>query len=673
VGFVLIVDICKEISVRGNNLKYLDAYPIAVHKSRGHGEFDAIRSVGYETKLICIEIRLKQIRALCDQFIFGRGLANDAVNDGILEHVRLIYLIVGHKRGVFTLDDVHLCIFQEGNQLIKSGCVFPILLLKGELSFTELLQTMRDNFIAFFLDGAEFNRLHDDAIDAISKEDRNDTKGNAQVKDCTCSHDKKFASQNYEILPCALAIVPVNSTELLKTFSSRFPGTPTNDQRSAMEALSHYLLEDPEERLFILKGYAGTGKTTLMRTLASCLPSFNMRAVLAAPTGRAAKVLQGQLKRRAYTLHRMLYLTVRDPAGGFKRIKRPNKGTNRVYIVDEASMLGDIGESRTLFEDLLHFVTQGEDCRLILVGDEAQLPPVGQDFSPALLPRHIRDHYGWRIRGAALFEVMRQVQGSSILTNATVLRDALRLTPPQFPTLHQGPQVRRLQDAHEVFEALESAYQGGAHDAVVITRSNQRAVAYNRQIRGQLLWREDILNAGDVVMVVQNNERWIDPEDSAGFIANGDMFEVQSWRNQEERYGLTFADATLRWLDRDEEPHVEAKVLLNALDSHAARLPEAQMKGLIAGAREEAQRLPKAQRSEFLREHPYLQALQLKFGYALTGHKSQGGQWPHVFVEWPYTPSPDDVDFIRWMYTAFTRAQESLSLIGFPASTFDTE
>ena len=174
-------------------------------------------------------------------------------------------------------------------------------------------------------------------------------------------------------------------------------------------------------------------------------------------------------------------------------------------------------------------------------------------------------------------------------------------------------------------------------------------------------------------MVVQNNERWIDPEDSAGFIANGDMFEVQSWRNQEERYGLTFADATLRWLDRDEEPHVEAKVLLNALDSHAARLPEAQMKALIAGAREEAQRLPKAQRSEFLREHPYLQALQLKFGYALTGHKSQGGQWPHVFVEWPYTPSPDDVDFIRWMYTAFTRAQESLSLIGFPASTFDTE
>ncbi len=437
-----------------------------------------------------------------------------------------------------------------------------------------------------------------------------------------------------------------------------------------MHALVRYLLEPAEESLFILKGYAGTGKTTLMRTLASILRHVQMRPVLAAPTGRAAKVLQGQMKRRAFTLHRLLYLTVRDPSGGFSRIRRPNKGTLQVFIVDEASMLGDLGEARELFQDLLLFVAQGEECRLILVGDEAQLPPVGQSFSPALIPRHVRDHYNWKIRGAALFEVMRQAADSQILANATAMRQGLLAPEVRFPALHIGAEVRRLRDAHEVFEALESAYTSAEPDAVVLTRSNKRAVAYNRQIRSRLLWREDILNAGDVVMVVQNNERWMDPEDSAGFIANGDMFEILSWRNEEERFGLRFADASLRWLDREDAPNIEAKILLDALDSESARLSEASMKALMQGAREEAQHLPKAQRPAFLREHPYLQALQLKFGYALTAHKAQGGQWRDVFIEWPYVPDVDDAEFIRWMYTAFTRGQEYVYLIGFPDSTF---
>jgi len=173
-----------------------------------------------------------------------------------------------------------------------------------------------------------------------------------------------------------------------------------------------------------------------------------------------------------------------------------------------------------------------------------------------------------------------------------------------------------------------------------------------------------------VVMVVQNNERWMDPEDSAGFIANGDMFEVLSWRNEEERFGLRFADASLRWLDREDAPNIEAKIVLDALDSESARLPEASMKALMQGAREEAQHVPKAQRPAFLREHPYLQALQLKFGYALTAHKAQGGQWRDVFIEWPYVPDVDEAEFIRWMYTAFTRGQDRVYLIGFPDSTF---
>jgi len=462
----------------------------------------------------------------------------------------------------------------------------------------------------------------------------------------------------------------VNSPSLFETFRDRFPGTPTADQEAAMHALVRYLLEPAEERLFILKGYAGTGKTTLMRTLAHTLRHIQMRPVLAAPTGRAAKVLQGQMKRRAYTLHRLLYLTVRDPSGGFSRIRRPNKGTFQVFIVDEASMLGDLGEARELFQDLLRFVAQGEECRLILVGDEAQLPPVGQSFSPALIPRHVRDHYAWRIGGAALFEVMRQAADSQILANATAMRQGLLASEVRFPALRVGAEVRRLRDAHEVLEALETAYTCAEPDAVVLTRSNKRAVAYNRQIRSRLLWREDVLNAGDVVMVVQNNERWMDPEDSAGFIANGDMFEVLSWRNEEERFGLRFADASLRWLDREDAPNIEAKIVLDALDSESARLPEASMKALMQGAREEAQHVPKAQRPAFLREHPYLQALQLKFGYALTAHKAQGGQWRDVFIEWPYVPDVDEAEFIRWMYTAFTRGQDRVYLIGFPDSTF---
>jgi len=462
----------------------------------------------------------------------------------------------------------------------------------------------------------------------------------------------------------------VNSPQILQILRNALPAPPTADQSRALEALSSYLLEDSSQRLFILKGYAGTGKTTLMRALARSASSLGLKAVLAAPTGRAAKVLQGQLQRRAYTLHRMLYLTVRSPEGGFKRIKRENKVKRGLFIVDEASMLGDSGESGHLLEDLLQFVHQGTDCRLLLVGDEAQLPPVGQTFSPALQPKYLRDGYGWKIRGAALQEVMRQAADSGILNNATVLRSALGMNEPKFPRLRVAEDVQRLADAHEVFEAMERAFASQENDSVVITRSNKRAVAYNRQIRGRLLWREEIINAGDKVMVVQNNERWMDPDDPVGFVANGDQFEVLSWRNEEERYGLRFADATLRWLDRDQAPNLEAKILLDVLDSETPRLAEIDLKRMQQEVYQEAEELPKTKRAAYIHEHDYLQALQLKFAYALTGHKSQGGQWAHVFVEWPFTEDTGDPDFLRWMYTAVTRAQEQLYLIGFPEATF---
>ncbi|CAI8374207.1 MAG: ATP-dependent RecD-like DNA helicase [Owenweeksia sp. TMED14] len=473
------------------------------------------------------------------------------------------------------------------------------------------------------------------------------------------------------MLPCYLI---VNSKTLYNNFRKAFPWEPTQDQEKGLRSLANLI--HPEENInleidvFILRGYAGTGKTTLVQSIARGAESDGWRSVLGAPTGRAAKVLQGAWGCRAWTLHRLLYVSVRSPDGIFKRIARKNRGQKLIFIIDEASMISDSGENGQILKDLLNFVKSGKNCKLILVGDQAQLPPIGQSYSPALDSQVLLHSYGVKSSGISLHKVMRQSENSGILHCATELRQALFSESSFFPTLKPNKEVLFIKDPQELYETLESCFCNSENDAVIITRSNKRAISYNEQIRSQLLGYEDVLNAGDLVMVVQNNDRWLADNDSSGFIANGDLLEILSWRNEEHKYGLHFADATLSWRDIEAEPF-EAKIILDTLRSPFTRLSEAQIKLLNSHLLNESNNLglSKLSRSDFLKNHPYGQALQLKFGYALTAHKAQGGQWREVFVERPYTDDPSNEEYIRWMYTSFTRAKDKLYLIGFTEAT----
>ncbi len=469
------------------------------------------------------------------------------------------------------------------------------------------------------------------------------------------------------MLPCYLT---VNYTTLYNIFLKEFPWTPTEDQEKCLRGLAQLFIPEKnqlkKDDVFLLLGYAGTGKTTVVQAFSKALKYIGWSSVLGAPTGRAAKILQGTWGQRAWTLHRMLYISVRGSDGVFKRIRRKNKGSRLIFIIDEASMISDSRENGQILNDLLNFVRSGKDCKLILVGDEAQLPPVGQIDSPALSPEILLNSYSIKAHVSLLSSVMRQSGDSGILSTATDLRNALFSKSSFFPVLRSSKEVRFINDLQELHESLESSFSHTDNDSVLITRSNARAVLYNEQIRSTLLGYEDIINAGDLVMVVQNNENWLDQKDGAGFIANGDMLEVLSWRNEEKKYGLRFADATLAWADMD-APSFEAKIILDTLSSKTSRLSKDQSSSLYSQIMDEFKKsgLDKLARSSFFRNHPYGQALQLKFGYSLTAHKAQGGQWNEVFVEKPYTDNPSGKEYIRWMYTSFTRAKKRLYLIGF--------
>lgn len=462
----------------------------------------------------------------------------------------------------------------------------------------------------------------------------------------------------------------MNSTTLYNIFLKEFPWTPTEDQEKGLEALTYLFIPEKnqvkKDDVFLLLGYAGTGKTTVAQAFSKALKHIGWSSVLGAPTGRAAKILQGNWGQRAWTLHRMLYLSVRGSDGSFKRIRRKNKGNKLIFIIDEASMISDSSENGQILNDLLNFVKSGRECKLILVGDKAQLPPVGQVDSPALSLEILLNAYRVKAHVCELSRVMRQSEDSGILSAATDLRNALFSKSSFFPVLRSTKDVHFINDLQELHESLESSFSHSDNDSVLITRSNARAVLYNEQIRSTLLGFEDIINAGDLVMVVQNNENWLDQKDGAGFIANGDMLEVVSWRNEEKKYGLRFADATLVWADM-EAPSFEAKIILDTLSSKTSRLSKDQSSLLYSQIMDEFKKsgLDKLARSLFFRNHPYGQALQLKFGYSLTAHKAQGGQWNDVFVERPYTDDPTREEYIRWMYTSFTRAKKRLYLIGF--------
>ncbi len=460
---------------------------------------------------------------------------------------------------------------------------------------------------------------------------------------------------------------------------SFFPHRPTEGQREACAALAEFLFDSDPHAAFLLRGYAGTGKTSLVSALIQAAVGMQIKTLLLAPTGRAAKVLSGYAGKEAFTIHKKIYFTDTD-AGGIVRMSRaPNKHSYTLFIVDEVSMIGLAAEhtGQNLLEDLIDYVQEGEHCRLLLIGDDAQLPPVGSSESPALCADYLRSVASMKLFECQLSEVVRQGRESGILHNATLLRTIIGQmqdydeAPLPLFQLQDFPDVMRLR-GDELEETLHEAYRRGEDDVVLVTRSNKRANLFNNHIRHRVLFREELINAGDRIMVVKNNYFWLGEDNAVGFIANGDILEVMGVRNFQDLYGFHFADATLRFVDYPDMDTIDCKLLLDTLQSDAPALSSSEMRTLYDAVMQEYEDIPnQAMRKRKLKENEYYNALQIKFAYSLTCHKTQGGQWPIVVVDQGYmTAEMMDKEYLRWLYTAVTRATERLYLLGFDKKFF---
>lgn len=452
---------------------------------------------------------------------------------------------------------------------------------------------------------------------------------------------------------------------------------PTAGQRTAIDNLVRFLRHPDPRTMFVLRGYAGTGKTTLLSALVRALPSFKMKSVLLAPTGRAAKVISNYSGRQAFTIHRKIY-RASSSEEGFVSLQN-NTAVDTVFIVDEASMIGEASAdksqfSNSLLEDLFTYVNSGENCRLLLVGDTAQLPPVGLGYSPALDPVYLKKLFRVPVGMVELTEVLRQGLDSGVLLNATRLRVAIAEGTNQFPgfVLEDYDDIVRLGGA-ELLDALEDAYRkNGADDTIIICRSNKRANVYNQQIRARIRWQEDEISIGDHIMVVKNNYFWLPEESRAGFIANGDTAEILAIRKHYEVHGFRFADVTIRLLDYPDEAEFDARIILDTLMAETPALSAAQQQQLFLSVQEDyADQPSKGAIYRKMKEDPFFNALQVKFAYAVTCHKAQGGQWKTVFVEQGYvTEEMIGTEFFRWLYTALTRTTEKVYLINFNKEFF---
>jgi exodeoxyribonuclease-5 len=455
-----------------------------------------------------------------------------------------------------------------------------------------------------------------------------------------------------------------------------FPFEPTQDQVKVIDLLGDYLFQKEQDHVFILRGYAGTGKTTLTAAVVKALRDVKMNAVLMAPTGRAAKVLASYSKKRANTIHRSIYFFTGDGQGNMKIKMMENKSVNTLFIVDESSMIpdvqvnsGDAVFNRDILEDLLRYVYEAENCKILFIGDTAQLPPVGLDISPALNPDYLRSSYGFYSMSYEMKEVLRQSADSGILENATHLRNKLTLRSFDLPFFNVNPYQDIVNLPGNELEELLHTYFGSdvGNESVVITRSNKRANIYNQEIRRRILFRENQIERQDKLMIVKNNYFWLPEESKAGFIANGDTIEIVSINSYQNMYGFQFADITMRMLDYPNEPDYDVKIMLDTIMLETPALPYPEQRTLFDKVMEDYSDIrSKRKRIEAVKKDPYFNALQVKFAYALTCHKTQGGQWPNVFVDQGYFV--DDMlneDYLRWMYTALTRGTDRVYLINF--------
>ncbi len=465
---------------------------------------------------------------------------------------------------------------------------------------------------------------------------------------------------------------------IISLLREEFPYNPTPGQERLLGELAVFLTISWKQSnaLFILRGYAGTGKTTIVRSLVDVLKSLGKRSVLLAPTGRAAKVLASYTGKPANTIHRKIYIAWTNREGRIDLKLQKNHHKHTLFIVDEASMIqhvtgadGLLFGMRNLLDDLFQYVQAGENCRLLFIGDAAQLPPVGLEESPALDTAFLARTYHLAIDTFELTEVVRQTRESGILVNATLLRGQIGSGEFRFPlfSVDPFPDIHRL-TSQDLGEELAGAYSGSGKDNnVIICRSNKRANLFNREIRRRILFFEEEISTGDYLMVVKNNYFWLPADSAAGFIANGDIVEIKRIRKAEELFGFRFADITIRFLDYPEEKELEVKIILDTLMAESPALPQQENNRLFNAVTESYGEIPsRRERVEKVKLDPYFNALQVKFAYALTCHKTQGGQWDTVFLDQGYlTDRMLNKELLRWLYTAVTRATRRLFLVNF--------
>ena len=467
----------------------------------------------------------------------------------------------------------------------------------------------------------------------------------------------------------------MNSEKLQEKIRFNFPFQATNEQNDIITDISEFITTIGNRSIYVLKGYAGTGKTTLVSSLVKSLPVVAKRHVLMAPTGRAAKVLAKYSKRAASTIHRKIYWIRTNKSGNTFITRKENTHTNTIFFVDEASMISENNEkafgNRSLLDDLIEYVYEGLDCKLILIGDTAQLPPVHLEVSPALNEEILERKSNKQIISRELTEVVRQKENSLILNNATLIREKIAKEDYTFPSIITNSEVIRINTGEDLQDALESAYSNnGINNTSVICRSNKRANLYNQQIRTKIRWQENEISSGDMLMVVRNNYFWLDESSKAGFIANGDIIMVTKINETIERYGFRFARASVEMVDYPKEKNLDLLLLLDTLTSESPTISYDQYQKLYKEISEDYKGQQEINKK--IKEDEFFNALQIKFAYAITCHKSQGGQWENIFVDMGYfTDEMLDKAYLRWLYTAITRATKKLYLINFNNNFFE--
>jgi len=461
--------------------------------------------------------------------------------------------------------------------------------------------------------------------------------------------------------------------------TEKFGWSPTPHQQRLFEELEAFVRFKDSKSLFVLTGYAGTGKTSALGAFVKSLRSLKVPVKLMAPTGRAAKVFGNKSNSDAFTIHKTIYRRKSKADFGSPLSLQPNLSKNTVFIVDEASMIGDYTmqsggsvNARNLLEDLFEYVYSGVGCKLILMGDEGQLPPVGSDHSPALNLDYLNYHFPeLRIFNFKLTEVLRQAEDSEVLKNATLLRNTVWESYPRFDLVPGGDLIRI--SGNELQDALDSAiHSDGVEESIVITRSNKRANNYNLQIRGRILWYEEQLSGGDCLMVVKNNYFWMGDDSRMGFIANGEIFRIRRILGYESLYGFEFVKVLANFVDYESEGDVELILHTETLLTEGPSLARERLKELFFEVEKDYSHISiKKDRYEAILKDPYFNALQVKYAYAVTCHKSQGGQWKHVFIDQGFLN--EDIlgpDYYRWLYTALTRTTDKAYLVNFDDAFF---